>query len=93
MRPDCYKYKYRGKVPGSAHSCCNHPSVKESKNPESELLAILAGVGRVKPVMNNSSVLNIKADPHGIKKGGFNFPWSFDSVWLENCDGFEPKER
>jgi len=91
MRPNCYECKYKGKVPGSAHICCNHPSVKESKNPQSELLAIFASIGRVQPVMNNFSILNIKADPHGIKKGWFNFPWNFDPVWLENCDGFEQK--
>jgi len=27
----------------------------------------------------------------GIKKGWFNWPYNFDPVWLESCDGFFPK--
>lgn len=26
---NCYKCDYRGMVPGDAHSCCNHPEVKQ----------------------------------------------------------------
>lgn len=26
MKPDCYKCKYRGNLPGDAHSCCKHPN-------------------------------------------------------------------
>lgn len=40
----------------------------------------------------NNTTLNIKADPTGIKKGWFNFPFNFDPVWLDNCDGFEKVE-
>lgn len=66
-KPDCYKCKYRGNIPGDAHKCCNHPGEK-------------------------ASTLNIKGNPHGIKNGWFNWPYNFDPVWLEECDGFEPKE-
>ena len=31
-------------------------------------------------------------DEHGIKNGWFNFPWNFDPIWLENCDGYEEKK-
>lgn len=88
----CYKCKYRGNVPGSAHSCCNHPSIKkEYDDLVRQLLATLADVGRVCPISAESKELNIRANPHGIKKGWFNWPWNFDPVWLENCDGFEEK--
>ena len=90
----CYKCKHRGDVPGSAHSCCNHPSLKQEKdNPALSMMAIFASVGRTNPMLCNSKELNIKANEHGIKKGWFNFPWDFDPVWLENCDGFEKKEE
>jgi len=55
------------------------------------MFSILAGVGRVAPITARPKALNIKADPHGVKNGWFNFPWNFDPVWLENCDGFEPQ--
>jgi hypothetical protein len=38
-------------------------------------------------------VPNVKGAAHGIKKGWFNFPFNFDPVWLENCDGFEKIEN
>ena len=91
---ECYKCKYRGDVPGSAHSCCNHPSVQKVKeDPMGKVLATFASVGRVKPVIVDSKELNIKAHPRGIQKGWFNWPWNFDPIWLENCDGFEEKQE
>lgn len=57
-----------------------------------QLLATLAGVGRVSPILAKSNELNIKGAPRGIQKGWFNWPWNFDPVWLENCNGFEQKE-
>lgn len=30
-KPNCYKCKWRGKVPGSAHSRCEHPIVNSLK--------------------------------------------------------------
>ena len=78
---ECYKCKYRGNVPGDAHSCCKYPGNKtgmfdffESSNSE------------------NMNKLNIKANAHGVKSGWFMWPVNFDPVWLENCDGFSPKE-
>jgi len=89
-KPDCYKCKYRGSVPGSAHICCEHPSLgKFNDDPIAKMLGIFASVGRVPPVMASSKNLNIKGNPHGIKNGWFNFPFNFDPVWLENCDGFK----
>lgn len=33
----------------------------------------------------------VTGDPHGIRQGWFNWPLSFDPVWLESCEGFEEK--
>jgi len=89
-KPDCFKCKHRGKVPGSEHSRCNHPSTKKliEDNPMLEVLGIFASVGRVPPIQLETG-LNIEGDPHGIAKGWFNWPFNFDPLWLENCDGFE----
>ena len=92
-KPNCYRCKYKGIVPGDAHICCNHPVTKTDKNPLAEMMAIFASVGRVDAIVGNSSVdLNIKANEIGIRKGWFNWPYNFDPIWLENCDGFEEKE-
>lgn len=90
-KPNCYKCKYRGEIPGDAHSCCNHPKNEESlKDPLLGMLAIFASVGRVPPI--NSGGLKVKGNPHGVKKGWFNYPFNFDPTWLEECEGFEPKD-
>ena len=40
----------------------------------------------------NRDECNIKINEHGKKNGWFNWPANFDPLWLENCDGFEPKK-
>ena len=78
---DCYKCKYRGNVPGDAHSCCRYPGNKTG------LFDFFGNENR-----QNAIKLNIKADPHGISSGWFFWPVNFDPVWLINCDGFVSKE-
>ena len=92
-KPNCYKCVHRGTVPGDAHSSCKHPLNKDSLNdPMLSIFAIFASVGRESP-MQASTGLNVKGNPHGVRKGWFNWPWNFDPVWLETCDGFEAKEE
>jgi len=90
---DCYKCQYKGNNPGSSHIRCNHPSLEKVKDdPLLGMMAIFASVGRASPTVINSPELNIRGNPYGIKMGWFNFPFNFDPTWLENCDGFKPKE-
>lgn len=90
---DCYTCRHRRNTPGSAHIRCEHPSLKGAHdNPLVELMAIFASVGRAPPMALSTKELNIQADPHGVRKGWFNFPWNFDPVWLLNCDGYERME-
>ena len=92
MKVNCYDCKYKGEVPGSAHICCKHPSLEQATNtPMMQIAGIFASVGRFPPMVVNSPELNIKGNPHGISHGWFNFPFSYDPIWLENCDGFEAK--
>lgn len=37
--------------------------------------------------------LHVAGDPHGIEKGWFAWPFNFDPVWLQACDGFTPKPQ
>ena len=86
----CYECRYRRDVSGSAHSQCSHPSLnKVTDDPLLQVLGIFASVGRVSPINISNKELNIKADPHGVKMGWFNFPFNFDPLWLLNCDGFQ----
>lgn len=88
---NCYTCEYRGRVPGSAHICCEHPSVKKDKTPMGEIMAIFGSVGRVPPHSQSGGELNIKGHPHGISSGWFNHPYNFDPTWLVNCDGYKQK--
>jgi hypothetical protein len=57
-----------------------------------QLIAALGNPrGIVIPTGNNA--LEIKGDPHGIRNGWFNWPYNFDPIWLENCNGFEEKDE
>ena len=89
----CYQCKYRGNISGDRHSCCKHPDAKLSNNPLNNFKIIITSISNTK-LKSNSAIhkLNIQADEYGIRSGWFNFPWSFDPVWLKNCDGFENKE-
>lgn len=77
MKPNCYDCKHRREVPGSAHSSC-------------AAIDPLEGMAVVLGMLPNR--LGVKGDPHGIAKGWFAWPISFDPVWLEECNGFERKE-
>lgn len=95
-KPNCYACKWRGSVPGDAHSRCHHPVTGgEDANPLAELMAIFGSVGRVAPMIDvdNAVKLGIRANPHGIAHGWFQWPYNFDPVWLEACEGFEAKEK
>jgi len=63
-------------------------------SPLGEALAIFAGVGRVPPVINGQAAkkLNVTGNPLGIRRGWFNWPFNFDPVWLESCDGLEARK-
>lgn len=90
---NCYECKHRGGVAGSCHSCCKHPALEiENADPFNALLAVFASVGRVPAITAGIEKLNIKANPHGVRSGWFNFPYNFDPVWSENCEGFETKK-
>lgn len=86
--PNCYDCKYRGEVPGSCHSSCRHPAVKDSGDFFESLIGVITG--RNSQAMQE---LNIKGTPHGIRSGWFLWPADFDPVWLESCEGFTKKEE
>lgn len=91
-KPNCYECKYRGGVPGDAHSCCNHPAFKEiMSDPVGGLLSMLGK--RMGPVQGISSEVSVKGKAHGVRMGWFNHPFNFDPVWLEECSGYTSKNQ
>ena len=85
-KPNCYKCKWRGGIPGDAHSRCRHPLVQVDANPIGALVDMLAGKTTEAAVK-----LGIKGHSTGIKGGWFMWPANFDPVWLLACNGFEEK--
>lgn len=79
-KADCYQCKYRGNVPGDAHSCCRFPGNNI------EPLGFFD-----KCNIENAQKLNIIAERHGVENGWFFWPVNFDPVWLRNCNGYEKK--
>ena len=86
-KPDCYECIHRGEVPGSAHSCCNHPATEAVRSSSlAQLFALMVGA----PPMPVDG-LNVVGHKHGIRMGWFAWPLNFDPTWLESCDGFEAR--
>jgi len=79
---NCYECKYRGRVAGDAHSCCEYPGNNTG------MFDFFA-----KENLVNEDKLNIQGHPQGIKMGWFLWPVNFDPTWLVNCDGFTQKDN
>ena len=77
---NCYECKFRGSVPGDAHSCCKYPG---NSTGTFDLFN--------KKNRDNAKKLNIKGNEHGISNMWFCWPINYDPIWLENCDGFKVK--
>jgi hypothetical protein len=93
MTRACYSCIYRGEVPGSAHSSCNHPATASAKaDPLMGFVGLLGKRSGLTTVPSDAArKLNIRGVRLGIERGWFLWPVNFDPTWLENCDGFTPK--
>ena len=88
MRNACYRCRWRRDVAYSAHSACAHPQARVS-GPRVFRYLMRGGDMRDSEAW---AALGIRCDEHGYREGWFAWPFNFDPVWLEHCDGFEPKE-
>jgi hypothetical protein len=41
----------------------------------------------------NNTTAKVKGNAHGIKNGWFHWPYNFDPVWLQYCDGSSDKQE
>ena len=85
-KPNCYKCKYRGTIPGDAHTRCCHSSVNVDSNPFAAIDDMMMGKAN-----DAREKLNITGDSNGVRHGWFMWPANFDPVWLLTCDGFAEK--
>lgn len=88
-KPNCYKCKYRGKVPGSAHSRCHHPANEAVLGNSMLGLAMALSGGRAPQA--HVEGLTVVGHELGHRGGWFAHPHNFDPVWLVSCNGFEAK--
>ena len=56
----CYKCKYRGDVPGDAHSCCHYPGN------DTNLFSMFESANFLQ-----AAKLDIRAEKHGVMSGWF----------------------
>ena len=102
MKFDCYTCQYRGQVPGSAHSCCNHPSITIKEVGELLILKSAMGLGSTNPLglvvtltQEDGETKTVPLQDWneiGIKKGYVLFPFNFDPTWLKHCLLHKTKE-
>lgn len=87
-KPNCHKCVHRRDLYGNAHSRCAHPVALAivAETP----MARLAEFFPAPPFMPRR--LGVTAVQHGIDRGWFCWPVSFDPTWLLTCDGFTAKE-
>ena len=61
-------------------------------NPLAQILALMGAVGRSYSAENIIEGISVTGNEHGIRNGWFAWPFNFDPVWLDACDGFKEKE-
>lgn len=90
---DCLNCKFRGEIPGSAHSCCevtqHIPALSKVKSAMLDV-ALLTGKAKIKSGDGSSAV---ELNPHGVKNGWASWPLDFDPIWITKCELFKPKAK
>ncbi len=94
-KPNCYKCRFRGKVPGSAHSYCHAIAVinggsMEAKAYEQAIAAgMMIGDTTVIPLLNFTEsaypIPMVGFRETGIRKGWALWPVNYDPAWLLWC--------
>jgi hypothetical protein len=89
----CYNCKFRGTVPGSAHSSCRVIRETTSDVPKAAELEILLASHQVQITGKESGEPLVKINEHGAKNGWANWPLDFDPIWVDDCRFFLDKEE
>ena len=85
-KPNCYGCKFRGTIPGSAHSCCTVLRAVVS-NPDAPTIMLEAQIaaGQLGLVDKTTGDSLIKLNEHGVRNGWADWPLNFDPIWVESC--------
>jgi len=95
-KADCYKCKWRRDIPGDAHSRCAHPILERIVLKEHFLVRMVIMMGFPASAFSGVDIMEaagVKAEPHGVRNGWFNWPYNFDPVWLLECRLYEEVEE
>jgi hypothetical protein len=84
-KPNCYGCKFRGTVPGSAHSRCNLISSTVSDETKKFELEIMLATHQIQLTNGNTGEPLVSMNEMGIRGGWASWPLDFDPVWLEVC--------
>ena len=90
---NCYNCKFRGTVPGSAHSSCKVVRTLLGDAPEAKVLELEMFLLLGKAKLTDGDEDAVKLNPHGVKNGWASWPFDFDPVWVEECKLFLSKEE
>lgn len=92
-KPNCYGCKFRGTIPGSAHSCCTVLRT-DTNNPDAPTIMLEAQIaaGQLSLVDKTTQEPLIKLTEHGVRNGWADWPLNFDPTWVEACPFETPKE-
>lgn len=94
-RSNCYECRHRRSILGDTHSSCSHPTVASIAQTDAGQLLQMLGKRAGGPAIatTHADALGVKGSAHGIAHGWFQWPFNFDPIWLESCDGFEAIEE
>jgi hypothetical protein len=88
----CYQCKFRGTVPGSAHSSCTVLRTVLDGMDDGKIAAVEVALMTGQATLSSEDGEAVKLNPHGVKNGWANWPLDFDPVWVEKCELFVDKE-
>ena len=87
---NCYTCKFKGTVPGSAHSSCGALSHIIENKEEAKAMEFLISLG-MKTLTKEDGSPAVELDPHGVRNGWASWPIDFDPTWVSSCAFYTDK--
>lgn len=84
-KPNCYNCKYRGPIPGSAHSECKVLLSNCGDDSKVFELSVLLSSHMAQLTNKETNEPLVKMNDHGIRNGWASWPIDFDPIWVEKC--------
>ena len=91
MKKRCENCIYRGEVPNSIHSSCNHPvaiNIISDSDSLFRMMECITGESRLGYTGSLRLKLKENYEDYALGMGYFIFPINFDPLWIERCEGF-----